>query len=59
MSERIDVFISPTSRDLEAYRQAVTNIIIRLGMYPIGMEGFNPTGNNALGSGRSQNISCA
>jgi len=48
MAERIDVFISSTSRDLLAYREAVTKVILRLGLHPIIMEAFNPTDRNAL-----------
>lgn len=48
MAERIDVFVSSTSRDLAAYRDAVLKVILRLGLYPITMEAFNPTHRNAL-----------
>jgi len=48
MAERIDVFISSTSRDLQEYRDAVAKVILRLGMYPIDMATFNPTDRNAL-----------
>jgi len=48
MGERIDVFISSTARDLEEYRDAITKLILRLGLHPIGMEAFNPTDRNAL-----------
>lgn len=48
MPDRIDVFVSSTSRDLSAYRDAVTQVILRLGMYPIVMEAFNPTDRNAI-----------
>jgi hypothetical protein len=48
MAERIDVFIGSTSRDLTAYRDAATKVILRLGLHPIIMEAFNPTDRNAL-----------
>lgn len=48
MSERIDVYISSTSRDLVAYREAVRDVVLRLGMQPVIMEAFNPTDRNAL-----------
>ena len=48
MAERIDVFISSTSRDLAVYRDAITKVILRMGLYPIIMEAFNATDRNAL-----------
>jgi len=42
------IFVSSTSRDLVPYREAVKNVILRLDMYPIVMEAFNPTDKNAL-----------
>jgi hypothetical protein len=48
MAERIDVFISSTSVDLQTYREAVAKVILRLGMYPIDMANFNTTDRNAL-----------
>lgn len=48
MAERIDVFISSTSRDLSEYRQAVAKTLLRLGMYPIDMADFNASERNAL-----------
>jgi len=38
MSERIDVFISSTSRDLPAHRQQAMDACLRMGMFPIMME---------------------
>jgi hypothetical protein len=35
MSERIDVFVSSTSKDLQKYRQKVGEAVMRLGMHPI------------------------
>lgn len=48
MAERIDVFVSSTSRDLIVYRDAVVKVILKSGMYPIDMATFNPTDRNAL-----------
>lgn len=48
MPTRKNVFVSSTSRDLVTYRDAVTKVILRLGLYPIVMEAFNPTDRNAL-----------
>jgi hypothetical protein len=38
MSERIDVFISSTSRDLPEHRKQSMNACLRMGMFPIMME---------------------
>lgn len=48
MAERIDVFISSTSLDLQKHREAITKVILKLGLHPIIMETFNPTDRNAL-----------
>jgi hypothetical protein len=48
MIQRSNVFISSTSRDLEAYRNVVTKTILKLGLHPIIMEAFNTTDANAL-----------
>jgi formylglycine-generating enzyme required for sulfatase activity len=48
MAEHIDVFISSTSVDLLEHRQAVADVILRLGMHPIDMKNFNATDRNAL-----------
>lgn len=48
MANRIDVFISSTSRDLQKYRAKVQEIIWRLGAFPIAMEVFDATERNAL-----------
>jgi len=42
------VFISSTSRDLIKFRQAVEKVILRLEMFPIGMENFNSDTNSSL-----------
>ena len=48
MTERIAVFISSTSRDLTQYRDRVTQVVLRMGAYPIIMEAFNSTDRNVL-----------
>jgi tetratricopeptide (TPR) repeat protein len=48
MSEHVDVFISSTFSDLEAFRLELRNVIISLGMYPIDMVDFEPSSRNAL-----------
>jgi WD40 repeat protein len=48
MAERIDVFISSTSKDLEEFRERVIQIVLKMGAYPISMETFTPTDRNAL-----------
>jgi tetratricopeptide (TPR) repeat protein len=48
MSEHVDVFISSTFSDLEAFRFELRNVIISLGMYPIDMVDFEPSSRNAL-----------
>lgn len=48
MVKHIDIFISSTSRDLQAYRARVTQAVLHLGLHPIIMEAFNPTDRNAL-----------
>jgi len=42
------VFISATWRDLVEYHQAVKQIILSSGMYPLDMETFNPSAANSL-----------
>lgn len=48
MADRINVFISSTSRDLVPYRNALIQVVLRLGLYPITMETFNSSDRNAL-----------
>src|SRR6476659_241401 len=48
MSERLDVFISSTSKDLTGYRQRVDDVVMKIGMHPIMMEDFNPSDGNAM-----------
>jgi tetratricopeptide (TPR) repeat protein len=48
MSERTDVFISSTSRDLGKYRAKVKETILAQKMYPVAMEEFQPSRENAL-----------
>ena len=48
MTEHLDVFISSTFSDLEAFRLEIRNVIISLGMYPIDMVDFEPSNRNAL-----------
>jgi hypothetical protein len=38
MANRIDVMISSTRKDLMPHRQAVRDVIVKAGMYPLGME---------------------
>ncbi|MBK8026574.1 MAG: DUF4062 domain-containing protein [Chloroflexi bacterium] len=48
MPERIDVFISSTSRDLRKYRDKVKDAVLNAGGFPIAMEEFDATERNAL-----------
>lgn len=48
MANRIDVFISSTSRDLKKYRAKVKEAVLTLGLFPIAMEEFQPGKENAL-----------
>lgn len=48
MAERIDVFISSTSKDLKKYRAKVKEAVLTLGLFPIAMEEFQPGRENAL-----------
>jgi hypothetical protein len=48
MTEHVDVFMSSTFSDLEAFRLEIRNVIISLGMYPLDMVDFEPTNRNAL-----------
>lgn len=45
---RYSVFISSTQRDLEEYRDALKDVVLRLGYHPIVQENFSPTADNAL-----------
>lgn len=46
--QRIDVFISSTSRDLKKYRDKVKDAVLNAGAFPIAMEEFDATERNAL-----------
>lgn len=46
--QRIDVFISSTSRDLKKYRDKVKDTVLNAGAFPIAMEEFDATERNAL-----------
>jgi len=48
MAERIDVFISSTSRDLKKYRDKVKDTVLNAGAFPIAMEEFDASEHNAL-----------
>ncbi|MBX3066052.1 MAG: DUF4062 domain-containing protein [Anaerolineae bacterium] len=48
MAQHIDVFISSTFRDLELYREKIYETILSMGLFPTGMENFNPSDRNAL-----------
>ncbi len=48
MPERIDVFISSTSRDLKKYRDKLKDAILNAGAFPLGMEEFDASEQNAL-----------
>jgi hypothetical protein len=48
MAERINVFISSTSKDLTRYRAKVKEAVLRAGAFPIAMEEFTATERNAL-----------
>src|SRR5579862_5414472 len=48
MTQRINVFISSTSRDLSKYRAKVKEAVLRAGAFPIAMEEFTATERNAL-----------
>jgi len=41
MTDRQDVFISSTSRDLAKYREKVIQVVLKLGLYLMVMEVFN------------------
>ncbi len=41
--QRLDVYISSTSLDLAVHRAAVRDVVLKMGMYPVGMENFSPT----------------
>ena len=46
--ERIDVFISSTSLDLPAYRQATVDAILELDFHPSGMEHWSVSGKDPV-----------
>ncbi len=46
--QRLTVFISSTSKDLPEYRRAVEDAILRLGMYPDGMEHWSAEDKTAV-----------
>lgn len=48
MATHVDTFISATARDLAKYRNALMEISIELGFFPVGMEHFVPTADNAM-----------
>jgi hypothetical protein len=48
MRQYFNVFISSTSKDLGTYREAIREAVMGLKMYPIMMEDFNASDNNAL-----------
>lgn len=48
MSQRLSVFISSTSKDLETYREGVADTVVSLNMFPITMKGFHPTSDNPV-----------
>lgn len=48
MTRRLSIFLSSTSKDLEHYRDQLADTIVQLGMYPITMQAFTPTGDNPV-----------
>lgn len=48
MSQRLNVIISSTSQDLEAYREKVASTVVTLDMFPITMASFHPSGTNPV-----------
>lgn len=48
MPERIDVFLSSTSRDLKKFREKLKDVVLNAGAFPIAMEEFDASERNAL-----------